>query len=64
MPPTYSRESAEVAIAASRSYAESLRRLGMCPSGGSHVVLRKWAAIWRIRTDHFDANGIVHDARG
>lgn len=27
-------------------------------------MLRKWAAIWQIRTDHFDAHGVVHDAGG
>jgi hypothetical protein len=43
-----------VAVAASRSYSETLRRLGMCPAGGSHAVLKKWLAIWEIPTDHFD----------
>jgi hypothetical protein len=54
MPPRYSEDAARAAIAASRSYAESLRRLEMCPSGGAHVVLRKWAELWGISTSHFD----------
>ena len=41
--PRYTKEQARVAIASSRSWAEALRRLGMCHSGGAHVVLRKYA---------------------
>ncbi len=43
-----------MAIASSRSWAEALRRLGMCHSGGAHVVLRKYAEIWELATAHFD----------
>lgn len=43
-----------MAIAASRSWAEALRRLGMCQTGGAHATLRKYAGIWGIATDHFD----------
>src|SRR3712207_312639 len=52
--PRYSEAQAREAVAASRSYAETLRRLGMCPTGGGHQVLKKWTAIWGISTDHFD----------
>ena len=52
--PRYSKEQARVAIASSRSWAEALRRLGMCHSGGAHVVLRKYAEIWELSTAHFD----------
>lgn len=55
--PRYSREEAETAIAASVSWAESLRRLGMCSTGGGGRVLRKYAGLWEISTDHFLANG-------
>jgi hypothetical protein len=51
----YSETEARKAIAASRSYSEALRRLGMRPAGGNHRTLRKYAErIWRIPTDHFD----------
>ncbi len=53
--PRYSKEEAQVAIASSRSWAEALRRLGMCHSGGAHLVLRKYAGIWNLSHDHFDA---------
>jgi hypothetical protein len=43
-----------VAIAASRSWSEALRRLGMCQTGGAHATLRKYAGVWGIATDHFD----------
>jgi hypothetical protein len=42
------------AIPASRSWAEALRRLGYCPSGGNWKTLRKRTAELGIPTDHFD----------
>jgi hypothetical protein len=51
----YSERAARDAIAASRSYSEALRRLGMRPAGGNHATLRRYAErVWRIPTDHFD----------
>lgn len=53
--PRYTEAEARAAIAASRSYTEALRRLGMRPAGGNHVTLRTYAAeVWRIPTAHFD----------
>jgi hypothetical protein len=57
--PRYSVDEARVAIAESWSWAEALRRLGMCHSGGAHLVLRKYAALWNISTDHFDPYAAV-----
>ena len=54
MPPSYSEQEARGAVAASRSYAETLRRLGMCTTGGGGRVLKKWVEIWGISTEHFD----------
>lgn len=31
-----------------------MRRLGLCPTGGAWRILKKYAVIWRISTDHFD----------
>ena len=56
--PRYSEAEARQAVAASLSYAETLRRLGMCASGGGHAVLKKYLAIWNIATDHFDAHAV------
>jgi hypothetical protein len=51
----YSERAAREAIAASLSYSEALRRLGMRAAGGNHATLRKYAErIWQIPTDHFD----------
>jgi hypothetical protein len=52
--PRYSEDEARSAIAASRSWAEALRRLGMCHTGGAQPILKKYAALWGIPTDHFD----------
>jgi hypothetical protein len=43
-----------MAIAASKSWAESLRRLGLCSTGGAWKILKKYAELWQIPTDHFD----------
>ena len=51
--PHHSQEEARAAIAESFSWAEALRRLGMCHTGGSYKVLRKYAAIRDISTGHF-----------
>lgn len=53
----YTEDDARAAIAASLSYAEALRRLGMRPAGGNHLTLRKYAErVWCIPVDHFDPN--------
>ena len=52
--PRYTEAQAREAVAASLSYAEALRRLGMRAAGGNHVTLRKYTKIWDIPTDHFD----------
>jgi hypothetical protein len=36
----------------------------MCASGGSNAVLRKWAQIWDISTDHFEPYAVLRGARG
>src|SRR6266542_1715989 len=53
--PRYSESEAREAIAASLTYTDALRRLGMCPTGNARIILRKYAErIWLIPTDHFD----------
>jgi hypothetical protein len=58
--PRYGEEEAREAVAASRSYSEVLRRLGLRPAGGNHALLRKYVdKVWRIPTDHFDAGASI-----
>jgi hypothetical protein len=52
--PRYTEEEARKAVAESKSWAETLRNLGMCHGGGSAAVLKKYVRIWGIPTDHFD----------
>lgn len=52
--PRYTEQEAREAIAASRSYAETLRRLDLCASGGNWRTLHDWADRWAIQTGHFD----------
>ena len=51
---SYTEEQAREAIASSFSWAESLRKLGLCGTGGGWRVLKKYAEIWEISTEHFD----------
>jgi Zn finger protein HypA/HybF involved in hydrogenase expression len=49
-------EDVRAAVAASLSYAEALRRLGLRPAGGNHRTIRKYVEdVWQIPVDHFDA---------
>lgn len=59
--PRYGEKEAREAIAASRSWTESLRRLSYCPTGGNPATLKKYAKRWGISTDHFDSYAGVMD---
>lgn len=50
----FSEEEVRVAVAASMSFAETLRKLGLCSTGGNWKTLRRYTAERRIATDHFD----------
>lgn len=52
--PRYSEDEARIAIAASLSYAEALRRLAMCTTGGNRRTLKKYVTAWQLPVDHFD----------
>jgi hypothetical protein len=54
--PRYSEAEARAAISESYSWAEALRKLDMCPTGGGHAILKKYAALWGISPEHFDPN--------
>jgi hypothetical protein len=53
--PRYSEADAREAIAGSLSFAETLRKLGLCSTGGNWRTLRLWVERWEISTEHFDA---------
>jgi hypothetical protein len=57
--PQYGEQQAREAVAGSRTYSETLRRLGLRPAGGNHQVLKHWLETWGISTDHFDGGASV-----
>lgn len=50
------------AIAASLSWAETLRRLGCCPSGGNWRTLKRRTTELGISVDHFDPRAALRKA--
>jgi HNH endonuclease len=61
--PRYSEAEARVAITASRSFAEALRRLDMCATGNNWRTLKRYALdVWRIPVDHFDPHAASREA--
>lgn len=52
--PRYSETEAREAVAQSLTYTQTLRLLGLCPTGGNAALLKQWLARWNIETDHFD----------
>ena len=51
-------------MAASRSYEEAVRRLGMCVSGCGNDALRKWVEARGISVEHFDRRRPARDRAG
>jgi hypothetical protein len=51
---SFTEEGARAAIAGATNWAEALRNLGMCHSGGNPKTLKKYAQLWGISTEHFD----------
>jgi hypothetical protein len=62
MAPRFTEHEARKAIGESRSWAESLRRIGYCHTGANPKTLKKWAERWGISTDHFDSAGTSTEA--
>jgi hypothetical protein len=62
--PGYTEQEARHAVAASLSYSETLRRLGLRAAGGNAALLRKWLERWSISTDHFDPYARARAPRG
>jgi hypothetical protein len=61
--PRYSEEEAREVMAASRSFAEALRRLDMCATGNNWRTLKRYALeVWRIPVEHFDPHAASREA--
>ena len=55
--PTFTEEQMRAAVAASSSYTDVLRQLGLRTGGGNWRTVRRYIDhVWRIPTDHFDPN--------
>lgn len=59
-PPDFTESQLRDAIATSFNWTETLRNLGMCPSGGNPHTIKKYAAKWGIDTSHFDPDLARH----
>ena len=60
--PRYSEAEARRAVADSLSYAQALRTLGLCATGGNWRTLQIWVARWGIATEHFDPRAVQRHA--
>lgn len=49
----YTQEELIKAVAQSDSYSDTLRRLGLCQTGGNNKTLQKYMTLWSISNDHF-----------
>lgn len=52
--PGFTEEDLRSAVVVSLSYAETLRNLDMCHTGGNPGTIKKYIALWGIDTSHFD----------
>jgi hypothetical protein len=56
----YGEQEAREAVAASRSYSEALRLLGLRSAGGNHGTFKRYVdEVWQIPTAHFDAGASI-----
>jgi transposase-like protein len=60
--PRFTEEELRQAVAASLSWAETLRRLGYRTAGGNWRTLQKYAALWDVPTAHFDPDTARNNA--
>jgi hypothetical protein len=52
--PSFSQQELRQAVSDSRSWAETARKMGRCPTGNGRLTIRKWVEEWGIDTSHFD----------
>lgn len=62
----FSEAQARDAISRARNWTEALTLLGYRNAGGNHATVKKYAALWKIPTDHFDPRAAILEglARG
>jgi hypothetical protein len=51
--PSFTREELIQAARSASSMTEVIRNLGLCPTGGNHVHIKKYIAQWEVSTSHF-----------
>jgi transposase-like protein len=60
--PRFTEEQLRDAVAVSRSWAETLRRLGYRTAGGNWKTIKRYVAAWGISTAHFDPHAASAEA--
>lgn len=62
-PVRFTENELRAAIGESRSWSETLRRLGYRPAGDNPRTVQKYARLWVISTAHFDPDAASREAR-
>lgn len=50
---SYTKQELEKAIEDSKSYAEVLRKIGLCQTGNNHQTIKKYTNLWNLNVEHF-----------
>ncbi len=50
---SFTREKLEKAVSDSKSYAEVLRKIGLCQTGNNNQTIKKYISLWKLNVRHF-----------
>jgi len=50
---SFTKEKLEKAVNSSKSYAEILRKIGLCQTGNNNQTIKKYINLWRLSAGHF-----------
>jgi len=50
---SFTKEKLEKAVSDSKSYAEVLRKIGLCQTGNNNQTIKKYINLWKLNVGHF-----------